>query len=75
VFANTASRGGFPGDAAEQQEAACAPEYWHEKPADPLKIFEGCFFTLAAVQSHQADHEKALALIRYAFVYVCVTLF
>jgi hypothetical protein len=66
VFANAASRGGFPGagEAAEQQEAACAPEYWHEKPADPLKLFESCYFTLAAVQSHQADHEKALALIR-----------
>lgn len=65
VFANTASRGGFPGEAEKQQEGAWVPEYWHERPTDPLKLFDGCYFTLAAVQSYQADHEKVLGHIRW----------
>jgi hypothetical protein len=65
VFANAASRGGFPGEAEKQLDGAWVPEYWHERPTDPLKLFDGCYFTLAAVQSHQADHEKALGHIRW----------
>lgn len=64
VFANTASRGGFPDAEKQQDSVAWVPEYWHEQPADPLKLFDGCYFTLAAVQSHQAEHEKALGHIR-----------
>lgn len=65
VFANTASRGGFPADQhGDKQEGGWVPEYWHEQPADPLRLFDGCYFTLAAVQSHQSEHEKALAHIR-----------
>lgn len=74
VFANTASRGGFPAggaggagaDKAAAGEAAWVPEYWKERPSDPLRLFDGCYFTLAAVQSHQSDHEKALGHIRCA---------
>lgn len=64
VFANTASRGAFPTE-IEKQEGVWVPEYWKERPADPLKLFDGCYFTLAAVQSYQEEHEKALGHIRY----------
>lgn len=50
VFADTASRGGFTEAADRQQQDAAAPEFWHEQPTDPLKLFDGCYFTLAAVQ-------------------------
>jgi hypothetical protein len=56
VFADTASRGGFP-DAADRQQQDGAgvgggwvPEFWQEQPTDPLKLYDGCYFTLAAVQ-------------------------
>lgn len=56
VFADTASRGGFTEAADRQQQDAAGlaggwvPEFWHEQPTDPLKLFDGCYFTLAAVQ-------------------------
>lgn len=71
VFANTASRGGPPVD-TEQPESAWVPEYWREQPADPLKLFDGCYFTLAAVHSFQAEHEKALSHIRCVLAALCV---
>lgn len=64
VFANTASRGGPPSE-AEKLEGVWVPEYWQQQPTDKLKLFDGCYFTLAAVQSYQAEHEKALSHIRY----------
>jgi hypothetical protein len=62
VFANAASRSTAPG--GEQGSAGWLPEYWKQPPADPARLFDGCCFTLAAVQGLQPEHETALGHIR-----------
>lgn len=59
-----------PGDAAggqQQQQAddAWLPEYWKHQPAEGQRTFEGCHFTLVALQG-SADHQTALDIIRCA---------
>lgn len=67
VFANTASRHGppLPGSMAAEAAAATAwiPQYWLEQPVDRLRAFEGCHFTLVALQA-TPEHERALTLVR-----------
>lgn len=67
VFGNSASRQGFPGTAQEQQQSAPAwvPEYWtdEQKPSDPSRVFENCWFTVAALTDN-SEHQRALEYVR-----------
>lgn len=74
VFSRSASsRHGFPNSAAQeaqqqqqQQAAVWVPEYWAEEqqPSEGQKVFEGCYFTLAALQSSEQEHSRAMDYIR-----------
>jgi hypothetical protein len=73
VFSRSASsRHGFPSAAQEaqqqqqQQAATWVPEYWadEQQPKDGQKVFEGCYFTLAALQSNEQEHSRAMDYIR-----------
>lgn len=65
VFAQSASRSGFPeSDQQQQQQEGWVPEYWLHRPRDVTKLLEGCHFTLAALKGRQREHEEALERIR-----------
>jgi hypothetical protein len=74
VFSRSASsRHGFPNAAQEaqqqqqQQAAAWVPEYWaaEQQPKEGQKVFEGCYFTLVALQSSEQEHSRAMDYIRW----------
>jgi hypothetical protein len=46
------------------------PEYWADElqPKEGQKVFEGCYFTLAALQSNEQEHSRAMDYIRCAAV-------
>lgn len=75
VFAQSASRSGFPESdpQQQQQQQEYIPEYWLHQPRDLNKVFEGCYFTLAALKGRQKEHEEALEKIRWEVHYTLHT--
>jgi hypothetical protein len=75
VFSRSASsRHGFPSSTAQdaqqqqqQQAAVWVPEYWadEQQPKEGQKVFEGCYFTLVALQSSEQEHSRAMDYIRW----------